>query len=404
MQLEDYLDVAELQASVEAGYVRINTHNVYPLYLYNYTEHAQFDGAWNDATRKSRGLIVDDQNEVVAFCIPKFFNYSEHVNGKSYTQALPLEEDFEIFSKVDGSMGTCFFYAGQWHVATRGSFHSDQAEWATQYLRKQISASYAQHGLSTRDGVNHLLEDYTYVCEIVYPDNRIVVDYGDRQDLILLTSFWNLTGEETLNNLVRSDWSCVGSSVTEYARMGVSLDDLQTLADENVLFGGGYYEYDKYADGTEAEGYVIRFSSGTRCKIKLGDYLRLHKVLTGCTERTIWETVSQGLDLYGYLENVPDEFRDWVIAVSNRLMGEVNDYVNAVNDAFDSILQELDFDRDHLPVGGGYRKEFALLVNQRYALISSGLFLLLDQNDRKLEELAWKIFKPAATKPFSVES
>lgn len=401
MQLEEYLDVAELQASIDAGWVRVNRHEDLDLRLYGYTEHAQFDGVWNDATRKSRGLIVNDSNEIVAFCMPKFFNYSEHVNGKPYAHPLPYDEDFEIFAKVDGSMGTCFFYAGEWHVATRGSFHSDQAKWATAYLRKQLALP-RQEIFRPDELPGRLLEDYTYVCEIIYPGNRIVVDYGDREDLVLLTSFWNKTGEEVLNSLVKHDWSCVGYAAMQYAHLGESLDDLQAMADENVLLNEGHY-YDKVANGTEAEGYVIRFSSGTRCKIKLGDYLRLHKVLTGCTERSIWELISEGGDLWELLVSVPDEFRDWAIDVNNRLMDDVYGYIEQVNKVFDSILKELDFDRDHLPVGK-HRKEFALKVAERYNLMSSGLFFLLDQNDKKLEELAWKMFKPAATKAFASDS
>lgn len=407
MKLNEYLDTAELEASIEAGWIRVAKHDELPLRLYTYAELAQFNGAWNDATRKCRGLVVDSSGEIVAFCMPKFFNYSEYVNGKSYAQGLPLTEDFQIFSKMDGSMGTVFFYAGQWHVATKGSFHSDQAVWATKYLRDKITTGCCIHPGegSAPDCVwcwfNPLLVDYAYVCEIIYPDNRIVVDYGSREDLVLITSYWNLTGEEVLNQVVKNDWSPIGSSVPEFAPQGVSLDDLQALADENVLFGEGLRENDKVAVGTEAEGYVIRFSSGTRCKIKLGDYLRLHKVLTGCTERTVWEVVSQGEDLYRYLENVPDEFRDWVVNTSNSLWEQFSDYVNAVEVAFDHILMDLDYHRDHLPVSREGRKQFAGAVQSRYSSIASGLFMLLDQNPQKLEELAWKLCRPAATKPFA---
>lgn len=402
MQLREYLDVDELQASTEAGWVRAAKHNELPLTLYTYTEHAQFDGTWNDATRKSRGLVVDSSGEIVAFCMPKFFNYLEHVAGKSYAEPLPLTEDFQIFEKMDGSMGTCFFYAGEWHVATKGSFHSDQAVWATALLRKRLT-ELQERSQSTWEHLGHPLTDYTYVCEILYPENRIVVDYKDREDLVLITSYWNATGEEVLNSLVYSDWEWVGSVVPEFARQGISLKDLQTLADENVKFGGGYYEYDKIVEGTEAEGYVIRFENGTRCKIKLGDYLRLHKLLTGCTERTIWETISQGYSIYELLENVPDEFRDWAIGVSNELMESFSSYVLNVEADFDDILHELHEHPDALPVTGERRKAFALKA-QEYPGTKTGLFLLLNQSPAKLDELAWKRCRPAAVKPFAVES
>ena len=204
-----------------------------------------------------------------------------------------------------------------------------------------------------------------------------------------------------MNSLVRSDWSSIGSSVPEFEPWGVSLDDLQTMADENILFGEGS-NYDKIAVGTEAEGYVIRFSNGTRCKIKLGDYLRLHKVLTGCTERTIWEVVSQGEDLYRYLENVPDEFRDWVLMVSGLLIEQHGNFMWDVKYCFSSILSQMDYDEDHLPLDREGRKEFARRAKEN-PWATSELFLLLDQNEKKLEEAAWKRFRPEALKPFTSE-
>ena len=51
----------------------------------------------------------------------KFFNMEEH-----QPEEIP-NETFEVFEKLDGSLGILFWYQGQWILATKGSFTSDQA-------------------------------------------------------------------------------------------------------------------------------------------------------------------------------------------------------------------------------------------------------------------------------------
>lgn len=79
--------------------------------------------------------------------------------------------------KLDGSLGILYQHAGAWHIATKGTFASAQAQWATDWLRRHIDPA-----LLARFGA------YTLLFEIVYPENRIVVDYGDRAGLTLLAA------------------------------------------------------------------------------------------------------------------------------------------------------------------------------------------------------------------------
>ncbi|HRF99146.1 MAG TPA: hypothetical protein PLZ51_28235, partial [Aggregatilineales bacterium] len=74
--------------------------------------------------------------------------------------------------KMDGSLGILYRWQGAYYIATRGNFDSDQAIWATIFLR-------------THYDLHNLADEYTLLFEIIYPDNRIVVNYGQRQDLVL---------------------------------------------------------------------------------------------------------------------------------------------------------------------------------------------------------------------------
>jgi RNA ligase len=382
MRYSDYLNLSELTQAISDGYVHVQEHQELPLVIFNYTNHAQFDNAWSEVVIKCRGLIVEqDTYEVIAFCLQKFFNFSQYQHGEyspvksDITFSIP-DEPFEIFEKQDGSMGTVFWYEDDWHVASRGSFHSEQAQWATQFLRSKDSY---------RDILNKSL---TYVVEIIYPSNRIVVDYGDREDLALITAFNNETGEERLTEDIKLEWGWIGSVVRSFEPYSLSVEDLAELADENVQIGN---DEDRTVQGTDSEGYVIRYQSGHRVKIKLTAYLRLHKVLTNCTERSIWEALAAGQTLDVFLENVPDEFHAWVVEVKDRLNSFVDNYIYEVSKTYHRIMSDINWSED--------RKVFALLAKD--SPYSEALFALGDQNLEKVAAAAWQACRPEATKPFT---
>lgn len=390
MHLYDYLDRADLVKSLGDGLVHESVHDELPLVLYSYTNKAMFEGTWSDATKKSRGLVVEDNGQIIGWCMPKFFSYGDHASGRACAGTLPAAEDFEIYAKVDGSMGTAFFYEDQWHVASKGSFHSEQAQWATEYIRKQFR--FKENGIPM--GFDPLNWHKTYVCEIIYPQNRIVVDYGSLEDLVLLAVFDNETGKECMTEERKLEWGWVGSIVQSFDPHGVSMDELQALADENIQFGDddAYVTNDREVSGTESEGYVVRYESGIRCKVKLADYLRLHKKLTNCTERTIWESVRKGESLEALLDNVPDEFHKWVEFVVDGLSVAKDIMVIRWIELYDHVVS-------YNP--GKNRKDFYTAIDILFQEEDKGaLCLLWDGDFHKLDDMAWKLLYPPPSKPF----
>lgn len=324
--LNDLIPADEMHAALDAGLVTRKQHPHLPLSIYTYTRAAQYSRAWTTATLRCRGLIVDDlTHEIVAWPFPKFFNVGEHAHGNDYAPPLPDDEPFEVYDKVDGSLGIVFHYGDRWHVASKGSFTSEQAMWA-------------QARISTSD-TRFLIPDTTYLAEIIYPGNRIVVDYGDREDLVLLGAY-GPGGQEMYLSYAASDWADIGSVVRTWPAL--PLPELLKLAEANTRPDG------TPTSGISTEGYVIRYASGLRAKAKLAEYVRLHKVLTGITERDIWRMLGMqryadqppklvakalgcavdeitALQTSGHspldalLDAVPDEFDQWVKSVAARL-------------------------------------------------------------------------------------
>lgn len=264
MLLSDVLSIPALEKELEAGYVKRVVHPAFPYAILNYTDKCQYEGRWNDVTRVCRGLIYDyNTNEVIARGPEKFFNH-----GQPGAAAIALDDWVHVADKADGSLGIAYQTPeGDWAIATRGSFTSDQALHATANLTpKDIGP----------------VEGYTEVFEIVYPENRVVVDYGDRDELVYLGLVHKETGR--------------------FFPTPVQ----------------GYFGVKSYADALampprkNAEGLVLtRISDGAMVKVKQEDYLRLHKAIFGLSARKLWEILVRGEDLNAYIASLPDELQPW---------------------------------------------------------------------------------------------
>ena len=277
IEKELIMDLLKIKNLVQEKFIRVQKHLTEELYIYNYSAKAQYERMWTEETLACRGLILDNLGNVVARPFPKFFNL-----GELEEQDIP-NLPFEVFEKMDGSLGISYSIDGAFFVATRGSFVSEQAEFATQMLRTKY-----------QEATQQMNEDYTYLFEIIYPENRIVVDYGEREELVLLAVIDRQTGEEyPLDD--------IGFPVVK------SYDGISSIAELNAL------------DEDDREGFVVKFANNFRLKVKFQEYLRLHRIITQVNSYNIWEYLKSGQSMDEILEKVPDEFYDWVKGVREEL-------------------------------------------------------------------------------------
>ncbi len=326
------------------GYIKKSTHSNGNLSIYNYTEKAVYDKFWTDETLQCRGLIADKEGNIVSRPFPKFFNLGET------NEPLP-DEPFEVYEKLDGSLGITYFHEDQYYIASRGSFTSPQAIYATKILRSS--------------GVQ-LCEDVTYLFEIIYPENRIVVNYGAEESLNLIGAIDTKSGFEyrCLNGEFWSAnfWPSPFKVIKKYD----GIKDIKTLEELN--------EKNK-------EGFVLHFESGLRVKIKFEDYIRLHSIITQMTKRKVWDMVKSGKSFYEFIENIPDELFEWIKKTEESL----KDNYNAIEwESRSDLYNILQTGKDQS------RKEIALkVVKCRYGIV---MFRMLDKKD--YSECIWKILEP----------
>jgi RNA ligase len=298
--LHDILDTAKLDEHIINGVVRGQSHPLYPnLCILNYTEKAQFDRIWDPVTNVCRGLIIDRKPEgggptvVLARAFNKFHNLNtEYVPETLETNLTGIPT---VTDKMDGSLGIIFHYDNLWHVATRGSFDSDQARWATKYLREHLRTTELLHPEKP------FPDDFTPVCEIIYAANRIVVSY-DFEGLVLL-GFVKLYDPvlpydafEMPRVLAERAAALVGLPLVKKFKKSLS----ECVA-ENT---------------TNLEGYVLTYPNGVKVKVKFAEYLRLHRILTGLSPIAVWEMKREQHDeeIRLLLEDptIPEGFKVWL--------------------------------------------------------------------------------------------
>jgi RNA ligase len=260
---------------------------------YCYSRECTYERQWDDITVLARGLILDVTNgRVIATPFPKFFNVGER------DQTVPALQ-FETFEKLDGSLIIIFFHAGEWRCATKGSFRSEQAAWARDWI--------ARHDLS------HLDKSATYLAEAIYPENRIVIHY-DHEGLFLLAAYDGAGIELSYDAL---------TGVAE--RLGWPLarrHHFESVADLIAHTGA--------LPATE-EGYVLRFENGLRLKVKGEEYRRIHALISRCTPLAMWEAMQAGDNLVAIRRDLPEEF--WP---------DFDQIITALGDRIERILRRVE--------------------------------------------------------------
>lgn len=331
-----------LRQMVNEKLVSVQKHPEADLFIYNYTPKVQYEKLWNEITLQTRGLILDAEMNVVAKPFRKFFNLEEH-----QPEEIP-QLPFDVFEKMDGSLGILYWINEKPFIATRGSFESEQSKKATEILHQRYADTFIR-----------LDKNSTYLFEIIYPQNRIVVDYGNIEDLFLLARIDNATGQDL------PIYESTGFPIVKRYDGINDLKQLKALEEENK------------------EGFVVRFKNGFRVKMKFAEYVKLHRIITGVSNVAIWEYLSEGKSFDELLEKVPDEFYNWVKKVQSEIVNEFNKILTECK----LVFKEFET-----------RKETALYFQAQKK--PSVLFSMLD--GKTPDKIIWKMVRPKYSKPFKV--
>lgn len=328
----------------DKGLLRMQKHPSAELHIWNYMNAVAYDGTWDIITETCRGIITDDEGNVVARPFPKFFNI-----GQNEASNINWNQPFKVWEKKDCYLGIGYWLNGKLNIASRGSFDSEFAIAGNEMLNS-ISRNFIESD-----------KQYTFLFEIIIASKPIVLLYPE-DELCLLAVINTETGTE--ENIVPFA-ERLGFTIPR----GFTFTSVSEIVNSEQRIG--------------EEGYVIHFEDGNRLKFKFEDYCRLHSIVTKATNRHVWEFIKDKRkdELFSI---IPDEFYPQLHRCIADLESEFETLYNKLYDIYINRCNKFDSD-----------KEFAIfIINNIDKKYLGFLFACRQNNTNKMEEIIWKMIYP----------
>lgn len=340
----------EIEKLIEMGYLTKQVSPCGKLFLLNYTDKTSYERYWNDHTLNNRGTVYEIYTgRVVSRSYPKFFNFSELKPEDQ--ERLLKSKSFKVLEKLDGSMIQAFYYGDKWNFATRGSFISDQAKKA----EKIAIVKYSQQ-------LEFINKDYTHLFEVIYPENRVVVNYGDKVDIVLTGIFHTESGDEVNIDLVDSFKKCKTFSFENIQEVISKLESLPF----------------------NEEGYVVLFDNGERVKFKGKEYLEMHRIVTKLSPLVIWENMTNGKVGSNFIESIPEEFIE-----------QYKPIIKHLEKQYELILDEAEFTTKILSnLCNNQAKEIGLYLAKNDVEYSKLVFPIFNKKMDQVNKIIMSLIRP----------
>ena len=279
--------------------VSINENENLMLLKYN---ECIWNTGWHNYAKECRGKIIDKNTlSIVSYPFDKFFNLNENKDSEEtfVSEKIREAQKVSLTNKLDGSTIIVSKYNGEPLITTNGAFKNEQTEWAKEIFNEKYSTF-----------INNVPANYTFVFELIHPDNRIIINYGDTKDLYLIAVRDNKLLE---NGLLSYTDMC--NMAHQYQlniveqEMFVSLDDLCTKA--------------RALKNANKEGWVVRLENNGHVtymfKLKLEEYFLLHRAKAHISLKNVYNL---------YITNQLDEF---VNTVDDGTKQDVIDLMEDIN-------------------------------------------------------------------------
>jgi len=294
--------------------------------------------------RECRGIAFHtDTGLIVSRPFHKFFNVGERDDMTHYE--LDFRRPHIVMDKVDGSMIRPIPTVGGLRWGTKMGITDTAMLAETWLVNNSQYASLAHHCIA---------QDLTPLFEYVSPENRVVVDYGER-NMTLLAVRNVVTGEYLAQTLLND----LG------ARFGIPVVKVYDPVEGDPTI---YIDAVRGSDELD-EGIVVAFPDGQRAKVKTDTYSILHKVKeAGRTERTMVTAILDG-KIDDLLPMLPEDAAKRVL-----------DYVSRFYTAVERLSKDIDFIWAQSLEDFSTKKDLAIGTKDSHTQLERGaLFALWDQ-------------------------
>lgn len=293
-----------------------------------------YNVGWFEFAKLCRGVIVDaDTYEVIAHPFDKFFNINECTGYRieDVAKRLKTAENVSLTDKKDGTLISVVRYIdkvgkNRLIVSTNGGLdnNSQYIDWA----KALFAEKYNKFFENVPDG-------YDFIFELVIPETKVIIDYGDTRKLFLLNIRNLNTGRFLLYDEIKNFADEYGLDITEqYEFKGIKNLISEVHSAKNV----------------GREGYVLKISDDGEdyfVKIKFEEYFVLHKMLSRISERRVYNLLStHGLESFLAMAN--DDLKEDVSFILEEININREKYIERVSELGKEFLNKKNLTREQI--------------------------------------------------------
>ena len=303
---------------------------------------------WHNLAKQCRGKVFDLNTwEIVSYPFNKFYNLGEveETSEERITDLLNKANAVYVTDKKDGSAIIVTNYEGRIVINTNGEFDNEQVKWAKKLFEDKYSYFY-----------NNIPEGYTFVFELIHPENQIVLDYGDEKSLYLL-------GVRDLSTMVLKSYPELVDMAEKY-----HLDITESFEYTNL-----YDFIEKTQTETEniKEGWVFRVITDTEdvmFKLKYQEYFKLHRLKSIPSLKKVYVLLQSGT-LDDVLSVVESDIKDSVM----KDVSLIFDYIQEFKDIVAEEVIEL---KEKYKIEGELEKSVLIKIAQEMKVHPFGTYIL----------------------------
>ena len=255
------------------------------LTIINYSRVTELGSLWEKfpVLRNFRGMIIDTKGEIIGRPFKK-----THKAGIE----IPMEEltmiPDKVFEKANGSMGIVYHWNGKWRVATKFSFENQGYTVPATRMLERLNAD----ALDTNK---------THLFEIILPEDSHIVDYGGKEDLVLLNSIDTKTGEE-------DTWDEVSATS---ASLGARTADDMTDQFEGMSIAEVYAYAQTPGTLPNMEGLMAQYVNEEGEKVTVKVKVREYDEKKFVRDRLDWKKIFDRIDFRTM--TLSEEDRNWLL-------------------------------------------------------------------------------------------
>lgn len=315
---------------------------------FKYGRGVPYEQDWDFATLTARGHVWEiDTGRCLGAPFDKFFNMGElspSREGSMRSDAVlrrfvsrwspDVIETATPWEKLDGSMGLVWLDTdGRVRINTPGSFASDQAVWAANWLAANSEV---------RDAFKDLLSGgrwHSLCVEIICRLSKVVVPYS-YEGLVLTGAsidphvYWDAPDADHGDD-VWGRWASPDTLKELAALLGIGCAGIvEASSDELVKIART-----EGSTGDSVEGWVFQSIEGSRFKLKCADYCELHRQITDVHPNRVKEILEKhkvwyrGADVVGEPEQVEPweaaciDMRDFIVGIDEEYREDYERFV-----------------------------------------------------------------------------